>query len=398
MVKPAIKRPASRSYCNLISIDTSKTYKQTLDIMPSPATSSSDRSRCEYDRLHLHSEDAEDCNKRKREEIEDDETPIGPAPKRRRGRSAKTLATPYSQDAFSAANSSPLAAHPRYQLRSREELPTPEPSQQHTPEFEASPDENAIIAGPTTPSQDLDQRSELVDTIMVDNSTIANGDGSRDVSEIPADTTIVLETPFDDQPGLEVAINQNEYGTIVRETPFEEQPGLEVVQNQDRFGPFVRQSYEMENPFIDQPPVKSRFGDRLFGGLSDQERNNTHYTTRGGRGDASRDYEAENNALRQSRAALQRDLEASTALVKDLNNRLMQKGGGETVTSARLSQAETELAEVRAQVQDSKTLANRLGSALTSVVGIVAIYGVWAWVNGPEMQYIRKRRSDVLMD
>lgn len=351
--------------------------------MSTPATSSTHTARCNFNRLHRNttqSPDLDDCKKRKLQKTNPQIVhPAEPATKKRRGRPSKRPATPVSQGATASSGSrSSLPTRRRYSLRSQGQLPTPEPSQQQTPETEVSSENDieSVAAGSVTPPQHHTpaQDQELDDIIMVDNSIIAS---SVDGNNTPDQT----HTPDD--------------ASIVRETPVREQPGSEVADVQDHLSPFVRRGRGSENPFVNHTPIINRFSRRLGSDASDREENNVHYATRGGQ---DRDYRAEADALRASRTALRENLEASTALVHTLQNRLLQREGDTMAERALLTQAQADLADTQAQIQGVKTSVVRLGSTLAVFVFGVAAYAAWTWVNGPEFQYIRKRRADFLME
>lgn len=335
--------------------------------MSTPAASSSTTTRCAVDRLHRDqslSPDLDECKKRKRQATaQNSDHSAVPTPKKRRGRPAKTATTPSST---------------RYALRSQGQLPTPEASQRHTPDTEDGSEDTDVEASSTSAQpRTPDQSQEPGDTIVVNNSTITssrNSDDALDQLHTPDDTSIVYETPL------------------------QEQPGLEVADVQDHMFPFARRGADSENPFLGNSPIDNHFSRRLGSMASAREVDNIHYTTRGDRDHRDRDYQAEADGLRASRTALREHLEASTALVHTLQTRLLQNEGNTLANRALLTQAQADLAEARARVQDGRSSVVRLASTLAVFVFSVAAYAVWTWVNGPEMEYIRKRRADVLME
>ncbi|CZT18584.1 uncharacterized protein RCC_04428 [Ramularia collo-cygni] len=325
--------------------------------MSNPASSSIRISRCELARLHREpsqSSTLEDCRKRKLQETAT-QTPntTGSATKKHRGRPAKATSTPSSQSSGLSGDSTPFTARPGYPLDSRGELPTPEGSPQHTPE------------------------TELHDIVMVENTPVAgNMNSSNNIFD--------EDQSFDDT-------------SIVPDTPLPEQPTYEGIEIQDRQSPFVRLATELENPFIGSP-IESDFLRRFASISSDRESDNVHYTVRGGGDHEDRDYQAEADGLRESRSALRVNLEASTALVHTLQNRLVQNEGDTVANRALLAQAQADLIEAQERVEGVRTSMRRLGSILAIVVFGATVYVLWVWLNGPEMAYIRKRRTDLLME
>lgn len=354
------------------------------------APSSTSSVRCEKSRLHFNSHNTDECKKRKRQEADVRIIDVTkPAIKRHRTHPDQE---PVAQDSQRSISSASLTSHtpaPRTPHHRGGELPTPDATQVQTSDIEDLQHETIAVAVPGLPAgHQRDQHHELEDQgqglgdiIMVDNSDIATVASSRD----DTDTGGSLDTPAGT--------------TIVLDTPLAEQPGLEVVENQDQVPDFVRHSYEPHNPFINRPPANTQFNRGLSAMVAaDRERQNVHYTIRNGDGEENRDYQSEANQLRASRAAMREHLDASTALANTLHTKLLQIEGSTVADQTLLAQVQADLADARARIQQDHRIVKCLRIALGVVVVGVAMYAGWGWYNGPEMQYIRRRRANVLTE
>lgn len=106
--------------------------------------------------------------------------------------------------------------------------------------------------------------------------------------------------------------------------------------------------------------------------------------------------------LRQSRNGLVQTLEASTAHVKRLQAKLLVYAREKTALTKELEGRQVEHGEASADEVSSwkwRCLLARCGQYLLGVLMLVVVlYFVWLWVNAPELDYIRKRRAELLSE
>lgn len=106
--------------------------------------------------------------------------------------------------------------------------------------------------------------------------------------------------------------------------------------------------------------------------------------------------------LRQSRAQLAQNLEKSTDHVNRLHARLLVYAGDQTARTAELGQVRLGRQNVIGKVERSKgtgDIASRVfkyGIAFVMMLALLCL--LWAWINGPESAYIRRRRAEVLCE
>lgn len=108
----------------------------------------------------------------------------------------------------------------------------------------------------------------------------------------------------------------------------------------------------------------------------------------------------EKNDLRDSMATLRVKLANSTALINNLRTRNDVFQAENTAKEAQLKEAREEADSIKA-VADSATEEGEafrrfVFTAVSFVVLIVVAYSYWCWYNGPEMQYVLRRRREVL--
>ncbi|KAI5362429.1 hypothetical protein Slin14017_G076660 [Septoria linicola] len=104
--------------------------------------------------------------------------------------------------------------------------------------------------------------------------------------------------------------------------------------------------------------------------------------------------------LRQSRNGLVQTLEASTADVKRLQAKLRVYAGDKAALTIDLERHQVEDGRHSADEDRSRKWRIMLAQCGQYLLGalmlLVALYFVWLWVNAPELDYIRRRRAEVL--
>lgn len=373
--------------------------------MSSPATSSNSVSRCDFARLHRHSDN---CEKREREENTSRVAVVTePTSKTRCGGPPKTPKTPGRHRAILSVVRSPPPAHKRRSLRPQGQLPTPDPSQQHNPETEHDPNDTIVVselAKPAIPATEDDHKHVIIgaepsDLMQHQEQDPGEEAGNVFIAENSAESDDSNET-MSNNPSNNASVARSSLGltSILCDASLEEQPGLEVAEYQNPSSPFIRGSLDDEDPFINRPPVFTELVRRLKSARAESERERIHYTTHAILGPQHRDYEEEARRLRKSRAALRENLVASTTLIQTLQNRMAQGDGDETAIKALLTQARADLAAVQARDQVQSTFASFWRWMAIVFVIVIIGFTLWGWLHGPEMEYIRKRREEVLTE
>lgn len=102
--------------------------------------------------------------------------------------------------------------------------------------------------------------------------------------------------------------------------------------------------------------------------------------------------------LRHSRAQLVEELKDSTARINRLRTRGRVFEANALATKALLGQADDDRMAAEEAQERTRMVSARLRSVLVVVVVAVVMYAVWCWYKGPEMEYIRKRRAEVLRE
>ncbi|KAF7192700.1 hypothetical protein HII31_05972 [Pseudocercospora fuligena] len=110
--------------------------------------------------------------------------------------------------------------------------------------------------------------------------------------------------------------------------------------------------------------------------------------------------ESEVNRLRSSIARLQEKLGVSTAMVHNLQTRNAIHQADADRGEAQLRQAKEARDNALARVADTAKSSNQVKDSLTSLICLILaaifLYAYACHYYGPEMSYIRKRRSEVL--
>lgn len=110
--------------------------------------------------------------------------------------------------------------------------------------------------------------------------------------------------------------------------------------------------------------------------------------------------EPEKSRLRGSMATLREKLASSTALINNLRTRNDVFQAENTAKEAKLKEAREERDRLRAvadtETESGEALRIFVLMALSLAVLLVVVYSYWCWYNGPEMQYVLRRRREVL--
>ncbi|SMY22332.1 unnamed protein product [Zymoseptoria tritici ST99CH_1A5] len=411
---------------------------------PTCKNSSPNSVRCDFTRLHRNATATPICNKRKLEQ----DTPkpkqrSTPSNKKRRGGGRRGLPTPAQDDGqVDSTNNDETSdesdddmqpsSSTRYPLRSGGGLPTPHASQQQgggaqqqeappasqpsspepaknapgglepTPEqptaepanadadIEDDAEDNIIDARSRTTSPALPGSDDVVNTIEGHAQHVQRNSEGRDASiadpgnppNSPASTQIVPETPLlAAQRGLSVSSGSPLSSLAPSVHSPQARQDIDLPDDLD---------HDMDQ---DSQPASSSIVSSLSNTLA-LDRESTVFNIHATHHPASPRREA--RLLRRSRAAITRNLRHSTTIVNRLQARADLNTSELINTQVLLYGAQREL---RAADRRARRAGRRQRVRDAVMVGLGAVlgsvgWGVWGWMSGVEMEYVRRRRGE----
>ncbi|KJX98179.1 hypothetical protein TI39_contig429g00035 [Zymoseptoria brevis] len=412
---------------------------------PTCNSSSPNSIRCDFTRLHRNATATPICNKRKLEQdTPKPKQPITPSNKKRRGRGRPGLPTPAQDDeqvddgaddetTDESEDDMQPSSSTRYPLRSGGALPTPHASQQQgegsqqqeaPPAFPSQPsspepadnvlggleptpkqpaaepdaadgnieddaEDNIMVARSRTTSPALPGPDDVINTIEGHAQHAQRNSEGRDASiadlgnppNSPASTQMVPETPFlAAQRGLSIS-SGSPLSSLA--------PSIHSSQVQQDINLPDDLDHDMDQDSQPASSIVSSVSDIL---ALDRESivsniHATHHPTSPRR---------EARLLRRSRAAITRNLRHSTRLVNRLQARADLTTSELINTQVLLYGAQREL---RAADRRSRRAGQRQRVRDAVMVGVGAVlgsvgWGLWGWMRGVEMEYVRRRRSE----
>ncbi|KAM3417111.1 hypothetical protein BST61_g8687 [Cercospora zeina] len=296
--------------------------------------------RCDYCRLHRDPETVCECHERMQEHV----------------RAA-------TSQAVQVGDTETRRSRPKNR-RGRKSLPSSSPFSD--PDIETSPlarfsttveaAQRRSQSGPprTPPREKLlpEQLNSDSEADIRDNIVVASGRRNSMAATSPASTQVVEETP------------------------------LWQLNGQQRF----------RNSVDDTPTPASRRAPAKAQEEVDPGAESVHYATHP-------DQATEIARLRKSRNVLVQALEASTANLNRLQTRILATGGDRSALAEEPQQAKLDRERALTAVAGVNKFSGRvLTDLLVFLLVTMVFFLVWVWVNGPDYEYIQKRRTQVLCE